>query len=72
MWEGFGSRGLQGGASVRRDQKLLPCLTEATSASSRIDLSLAKFDPISAISSISVITYLRKGEKCCAAAVREE
>ena len=60
-------------ASVRRHQKLLPCWTEPVPAGSKMDLLVAKAEPVSDVGSTSVIPYLRKGKKCCvAAAGREE
>ncbi|PKU45778.1 vps10 domain-containing receptor 2 [Limosa lapponica baueri] len=60
-----------GVASVRRDQELLLCWTEPVPAISKTDPPLAKADPVSDAGGASVITYLRKGKKCCAAVVRE-
>ena len=71
MGQGFGSGGAAGVVSVRRHQKLLPCRTEPVSAGSKMDLLLAKAEPISDAGGASVITYLRKGKKHCTAAVGE-
>ena len=56
VWQGFGSGGATGVASVRSCQKLPLCLTEPMPAGSKTDPPLAKAKPISA----SVITYLRR------------
>ena len=50
-------------ASVRRCQKLPPCLIEPMPASSKTDPLLAKAEPISNSGSASGITYLRKGKE---------
>jgi len=47
-------------ASVRNCEKLLPCLIEPVSATSKTDLPLAKAKPISNDGIASVTTYLRK------------
>ena len=71
-WQGFGSGGATGVASVRRCQKLPPCWTEPVPAGSKMDPPLAKAEPISNIGSISVITYLRKGKNCCTTAAEKQ
>jgi len=48
---------------VRTCQKLPPCLTEPMPASSKMDLLLAKAEPISDSGSASGITCLRRGKK---------
>jgi len=58
--------------SVRKDQGLPPCQTQLLPDSSKINTSLAKAELISDAGQSSVITYLRKGKKCCTAAVREK
>lgn len=65
-------RGAAEVASVTRHQKLLPCQAEPITAGSKTDLPLAKVEPISSAGGASVVKYLRKGKKHCAAAVREE
>jgi len=62
-WQGFGSRGAIGVASVRSCQKLPPCTMEPVPAGSKTDPPLAKAKPVSDGGSSSVITYLRKGRK---------
>ena len=47
----------------------VPLQAEPVPAGSKTDPLLAKAEPISDAGSISVITYLRKGKKHCAAAV---
>jgi len=64
-WQGFGSGGATGVASVRSCEKLPPCPTEPTPASSKMDLLLARAEPISDSSSASVRTHLRMGRKPC-------
>ena len=59
-------------ASVRRHQKLPPHWTDPVPASSRMDAPLAKVEAISNVGSASVITYFRKGKKCCTAAAGRE
>ncbi|GAB0186125.1 mitochondrial enolase superfamily member 1 [Grus japonensis] len=58
-----GGREAIGVASVRCHHKLPPCVTEPIPASSKMDLPLAKAEPISDSGSTSGITYLRKGKK---------
>ncbi|KAK4805327.1 LOW QUALITY PROTEIN: hypothetical protein QYF61_018190 [Mycteria americana] len=67
----FLARGAAGVASVRRHQELPPCPTKPVPAGSKTDPKLPKAEPISDIDGTSVITYLIKGKKHCAAAVRE-
>ena len=55
--------GAAGVASVRRCQKLPPCSVDPVPASSKKDPSVAKAEPISDAASISLITYLRRGNK---------
>jgi len=62
-WQGFGSGGAIGVASVRSCHKLPPCLTEPVADGSKMDPPLAKSKPISNSGSASVITYLRRGKK---------
>jgi len=62
-WQGFGSGGVIGMASVRSCQKLPPCLIKPVLAGSKMDLSLPKAQPVSNGGSTSGITYLRKGRK---------
>lgn len=64
---GLGSGGATGVASVRRCQKLPPCLREPMTAGSKMDLPLAKAEPISNGGIATVITYLRRGKNCCTA-----
>jgi len=61
--QGFGSGGAIGLASVRSCEKLPPCLIKPVPVISKADPPLAKAKPISDSGSISVITYLRRGEK---------
>ena len=61
-WQGFGSGGATGMASVRSCQKLPLCPTEPMPAGSKTDPPLAKAEPISDGGSASVITYLRRGK----------
>ena len=58
-WQGFGSRGATGVASVSSCRKLPPCPTEPMPAGSKTDLLLAKAEP----NSTSAITYLRRKTK---------
>jgi len=62
-WQGFGSGGATGLASVRSCEKLPPCLTEPVPVGSKMYPLLAKAKPISDGGSASVITYLRRGRK---------
>jgi len=62
-WQGFGSRGAVGVASVRSYEKLPRCLINPLIAGSKTDPPLAKVKPISDGGSASVITYLRRGRK---------
>ncbi|KAK4831883.1 hypothetical protein QYF61_020030 [Mycteria americana] len=71
MWQGFGSKGAAGVASVRRCQKFPPCLIEPMPAGSKTNPPLAKAEPISNGGSISVITYLRREKNCWATAAGE-
>lgn len=64
--------GAAGVASVRKHQELPLCQIEPVPAGSKTDLPLAKAEPISSVCGTSVIIGLRSGNKCCAAAVREE
>jgi len=64
-WQGFGSGGTIGVASVRSCKKLPPCLIKPLLAGSKTDLPLAKAKPISNGGSTSAITYLRRGKKPC-------
>ena len=61
--------GVAGVASLRRDQGIPPCLTEPVPAGSKMDLPLAKAEPISNSGSASGITYLRRGKSYCTAAI---
>jgi len=63
MWQGFGSRGAIGVASVRSCKKLPACLIKPVLAGSKMDPLLAKAKPISDGGSTPVITYLRRGRK---------
>jgi len=56
VWQGFGSWGAAGVASVRSCQKLLPCPTEPMPDGSKMGPSLAKAEPISDGGSASGIT----------------
>lgn len=62
----FGSReggeGATGMAFLRNCQKLPPCLIEPMPAISKMDLSVAKVEPITDGSSTSGITDLRRGK----------
>jgi len=60
-----------GAAVVRNHQELLSSWTEPFSANSKTDPTLAKAELISDAGGALVITYLRKGKKCCAPVVRE-
>ncbi|KAK4831741.1 hypothetical protein QYF61_018871 [Mycteria americana] len=64
--------GAAGMASVTRHQKLPPCQRETVPASSKTVPLLAKAEPISDVSSASVITHLRKGKKHCATTAKRE
>ena len=55
--------GAIGVASVRRCEKLLPCLIKSVPAGSKMDPLLAKAKPISDGGRASEITYLRKGRE---------
>jgi len=72
-WQGFGSGGAIGVASVRSCQKLPSCLIKSMLAGSKTNPPLVKAKTISDGGSASVITYLRKGRKnnCGEMAVRE-
>jgi len=59
----LGIRGAIEVASMRRCEKLPPCLIKPVPAGSKTDPPLAKSKPISNGGSTSVITYLRKGRK---------
>jgi len=63
VWQGFGSGGAIGVASVRRCEKLPPCLIKPVPAGSKTDPLLCKAKPISKVA--PVITYLRRGIKNC-------
>ena len=63
VWQGFGSGGAIGVASVRSCEKLPPCLIKPVPAGSKTDSSLAKAKPISDSGSTSVITHLRRAKK---------
>jgi len=54
-WQGFGSKGAIGVASVRSCMKLPPCLIKTVPDGSKTDLPLAKAKPISNGSRASVI-----------------
>jgi len=62
-WQGFGSGGAVGLASVRSCEKLPPCLLKPGPAGSKTDPPLAKAKPSSEGGSASGITYLRRGSK---------
>ena len=68
-WQGFGSGGATGVASVRSCQRISPCPIEPMPAGSKTDPPLAKAEPISNGGSVSGITDLRRGKKTCATAV---
>ena len=57
--QGFGSGGAIGVASVRRCEKLPPCLIEPVPASSKMDPPLAKAKPMV----VASLSYLRREEK---------
>jgi len=59
VWQCFGSRAATGTNFVRSCQKLPPGPTEPMPAGSKMDLLLAKGEPIST----SGITYLNRGKK---------
>lgn len=61
-WQCFGRGGAAGIASVRRFQKLLPCLTEPMPAGSNMDSRLSKAKSMTDGGSTSVITYIRRGK----------
>jgi len=63
VWQGFGSGGAIGVASVRRCEKLPPSLIQPVPADSKKDPLLAKAKPISNSGKVSVIMYLRRGRK---------
>ena len=63
MWQGFGSVGAIGVASLRSCEKLPPCLIKPVPAGSETDPPLAKAKPTSDGGSDSVTTYLRSGRK---------
>jgi len=60
MWQGFGSGGAIGMASVRSCEKLPACPIEPMPAGSKRDLPLVKAEPSSNGGSTSVIPYLRR------------
>jgi len=60
------ARGATGAASVRSCWRSPPCPIELMPASSKMHPLLAKAEPISDGGSASVITYLRRGKRCCA------
>lgn len=60
--QGFSIRGNTGVASLRSCWKLLLCPTESKTASSKMDLLLAKSEPISNSGHTSVIRF-KKGKK---------
>ena len=62
-WQGFGSWGAIGVASVRNCEKFPPCLIKPVLSASKTDPPLPKAKPISDGGSASVITYLRKRRK---------
>jgi len=63
VWQGFGSRGPIGVASVRSCEKLPPCLINPMPAGSKTDPPLTKAKPISDGDSASGITLRRRGRK---------
>lgn len=67
----FGHGRAAGVVSVRRNQELPPCRTKPASAASRRNPLLTSAE-LSNTGDTSVITFVRKGKKHCAAAVREE
>jgi len=56
VWQGFGSGGAIGVASVRSSDKLPPCLIKPVLAGHKMDLPLPKAKPISDSGSASEIT----------------
>jgi len=71
VWQGFGSRGATGVASVRSCDKLPPCPIEPIPAGCKMDPLLAKAKQINDSGNTSGITYLRRG-KICIAVERQE
>ena len=69
VWQGFGSGGATGVASVRSCRKLPPCLTEPMPAGSKMDPLLDKAEPIINGGSTFGIMYLSWGKSCCATAI---
>jgi len=65
-WQGFGSSGAAGMASMRSCWKLPLCPVEPMLAASKMNLPLAKAEPTSDSGRTSGITYLRRGKSCCA------
>ena len=63
MWQGFGSRGVTGVASLRSCWKLPLCPTEPRPDGSKTDPTPAKAEPIRDSGRTSVITDLRR-ESC--------
>ena len=59
VWQGFGSWGAVGVASVRSCEKLPPCLIKPVPAGSKMDPLLDKAKPISIGGKASVITGLK-------------
>ena len=59
-WSSFGSRGATGVDSVSCYQKLPPCPAEPMPPSSKMDLLLAKAEPINSGGSTSGITYIKR------------
>jgi len=72
VWQGFGSGGATGVASVKSCQKLPPSPTELVPAGSKTDLPLAKAKPISDCGSASGITYLKRKKTPCLTAFAAE
>jgi len=71
-WQGFGSGGATGAASVRSCEKLPPCLIKPVPASSRTDPPLAKAKPVSDGGNYGITEALRRGRKNCSeTAVKE-
>jgi len=62
-WQGFGSKGAAGVASMRSCQKLPLCPIAPVPAGSKTDPPMVKAEPISNGGSVSVITYFRRGKK---------
>jgi len=62
-WQGFGSGGATGVASVTSCEKLPTCLIYPMPAGSQEDPPLAKAKPVSNGGSTSVITHVRRGKK---------